>query len=58
MKKMSMERAAEIIQDVKDGQKRIDLFGFFVDYFDIKTEYIEAFAIMCGYPIARNVKPK
>jgi hypothetical protein len=54
---MTLERASEIVAAVSEFQKKCDLFAHFVDVFDLGMPRIETFAQMCGYAIARDIRP-
>ena len=52
---MTHENAAKIVNQLT-GEAREDLFCFFISYFDLTTaDELEAFAVKCGFDIARNV---
>lgn len=56
---MTIERASELIKTITDQEKKIDLFDFFVDYFNlVDIEIIKMFAEMSGFLIATNVTIK
>lgn len=56
---MSIERAAEIVAETKDSQKRIDLFCHFEELFDLASKgpwALQLFAQACGFAIATDVR--
>ena len=61
-KKMTLERAAELISKLRETQSPADLspcdlFDHFVVFFKLKEKQLITFAKMCGFLIALNVEP-
>lgn len=60
---MTLERATEIVSALREAgnaDAAIDLFSHFEEYFRVAErgpDALENFAVMCGFPIARDVRP-